>query len=566
MIEIGFCLGIGILICIVCSVIAGNIVDGAKNEAKKIRKDAEHNAEEIVCNFKKEAKKQVDEDAKRIINEAKEAALIIVKKAKEEAELLNSSSLEEDKEKEEYFTEYFDQVAEESIAKEVLVTEVALSKDIEESAMKKAENIINEALEKEKKINALLDDARTTAEYIKSEAKVEAKKILEDTEKKAKEIMEEAVTTQSIAERMLEEADEINNRSMDDIVAILRNIKEPKFINNEIEFDCHLNVKKRDKRIHDLFSKTELLFDYGFGRDGCLEFHAYHFRDLLRIALVYCDFMIDDMLKSVYKIGLDNTKKKIAEIVFSVEKMIPKVFEYKINEDYIKRKVEMATTLYEIEEYKARKKEEQKALRELEKEEARAQREYEREIKKAREDEVKAKAAIERARMEAEKERENTERYERLQAKIVGLEEALQEAVRRGERALSMAQQTKHGTVYVISNIGSFGEGVYKIGLTRRLEPFERVHELGDASVPFPFDVHAFIESDDAPSLETALHQAFANQKVNMINGRKEFFRVSLDEIKAKVQELGYMAEWVDIPQAVQFRDSEYFRENASAV
>lgn len=564
MIEISFCLGIGILICIVCSVIAGNIVDGAKSEAKKIRNDAEHDVEEIVCNFKKEAKKQVDKDARWIINKAKEDALIIVKKAKEEAELLKSSSLEEDKEKEESFTEYFDQVAEESIAKEVLVTEVALSKDMEESAMKKAESIIddamckakkieNEAIEKEKRANTLLLEVKETADSIISNAKSEAKKILEE----ANEIKEDA-------EQMLEYSEIKNYRTMDEVLSLLRNINKINRIESKEELDVANKYRKTLSKEKSYYVELGLWGIWDI--DNKYEYCDFHVACLIKIALFYCDCLVDQVICDVYKNGLEISKKRIAEIIVSIERMVPSVFSYEISGDYIKWKTKQATTLYEIEEYKARKKEEQKALRELEREEARAQREYEREIKKAREDEVKAKAAIERARMEAEKERENTEKYERLQAKIAGLEEALQEAVKRGERALSMAQQTKHGTVYVISNIGSFGEGVYKIGLTRRLEPFERVHELGDASVPFPFDVHAFIESDDAPALETALHQAFANKKVNMINGRKEFFRVSLDEIKEKVQELGYVAEWADIPQAVQFRDSEYFRGNTSVV
>ena len=112
------------------------------------------------------------------------------------------------------------------------------------------------------------------------------------------------------------------------------------------------------------------------------------------------------------------------------------------------------------------------------------------------------------------------------------------EAEEKNQRALSMAQQTKRGNVYVISNIGSFGENVYKVGMTRRLEPMDRVRELGDASVPFPFDVHAIIESDDAPALENTLHKALALMQVNKVNPRKEFFRVSLSdihEIKEKI-------------------------------
>ncbi len=115
---------------------------------------------------------------------------------------------------------------------------------------------------------------------------------------------------------------------------------------------------------------------------------------------------------------------------------------------------------------------------------------------------------------------------------MVSLEKQLKEAQKKGERAVSRAQMTKSGVVYVISNIGSFGHGVYKIGMTRRLEPLDRVRELGDASVPFPFDVHAMILSDNAPELEKKLHKFFNERRLNLVNNRKEFFNVSLEDIK----------------------------------
>ena len=109
------------------------------------------------------------------------------------------------------------------------------------------------------------------------------------------------------------------------------------------------------------------------------------------------------------------------------------------------------------------------------------------------------------------------------------------------------------GYVYVISNIGSFGKDVYKIGMTRRLDPQDRVDELGAASVPFNFDVHAMIFSDDAPALETALHHAFENKKLNMVNHRREFFHVTLDEIKEVIkQNYDKTVEFVDVPDAEQ--------------
>ena len=119
-----------------------------------------------------------------------------------------------------------------------------------------------------------------------------------------------------------------------------------------------------------------------------------------------------------------------------------------------------------------------------------------------------------------------------LMSKIKELELKLEEAHTKKEKALSMAQQTKRGHVYVISNIGSFGENLYKIGMTRRLEPVDRVKELGDASVPFPFDIHAMIFSENAPDLEKSLHNTFNNRRVNKINTRKEFFMSHLKKLK----------------------------------
>ena len=124
----------------------------------------------------------------------------------------------------------------------------------------------------------------------------------------------------------------------------------------------------------------------------------------------------------------------------------------------------------------------------------------------------------------------------------------------------------KAGYVYVISNIGSFGEGVYKIGMTRRLDPMERIDELGDASVPFDFDVHAMIFCDDAPALEAALHRAFEDRKVNLVNHRREFFRVSLREIEDVVRRnYDRTVEFVETPDAEQYRVSIRMAEQGRA-
>lgn len=144
--------------------------------------------------------------------------------------------------------------------------------------------------------------------------------------------------------------------------------------------------------------------------------------------------------------------------------------------------------------------------------------------------------------------------HEKLEALVSRLENELKDALDRKAKAIARAQLTRSGHVYILSNIGSFGEGVYKIGLTRRVDPYERVDELGDASVPFPFDVHAIIYAEDAPGLENALHKEFSERRVNMVNMRKEYFRVSLEEIQGALQRHHGLVSVVLEPEAEQFR------------
>jgi multidrug efflux pump subunit AcrA (membrane-fusion protein) len=209
---------------------------------------------------------------------------------------------------------------------------------------------------------------------------------------------------------------------------------------------------------------------------------------------------------------------------------------------------------YEYQSKRQQEKEEMRAIQEELREEEKAKREYEQAQKEAEKEEVNYQKALDKARKEYEV--STGEKQEKLESQIKILEQELKEAQEKKERALSMAQQTKRGHVYVISNIGSFGENVYKIGMTRRLEPLDRVKELGDASVPFRFDIHAMIYSEEAPKLENELHKAFTNKKVNMLNYRKEFFNVTLDEIENKVKEIGLDAEFSRLPEAMEYRET----------
>lgn len=271
----------------------------------------------------------------------------------------------------------------------------------------------------------------------------------------------------------------------------------------------------------------------------------------------YMESALKNAQRCLLEWGLQKSLDYLTELKVNTEAQMRSAFQYPhITEEYMSLKVEEIKLRYTIAFRKQQLKERARHEKELAREEAKAQKEFERELRKAKADEDSARKALEKAQLEAAKEAANEKRFAKLQEQIEELQAALKEAEERGQRIMSMAQQTRRGWVYVISNIGSFGEGVYKIGLTRRLDPMERVYELGDASVPFPFDVHAFIFSEDAPALETALHQAFDHCKLNSVNYRKEYFRVPLEKIKSKVKELGYDVEFEDYPYAPQFRDS----------
>ena len=206
-----------------------------------------------------------------------------------------------------------------------------------------------------------------------------------------------------------------------------------------------------------------------------------------------------------------------------------------IDEDYLALKIQEAELRYHI----TRIKEEQ---RQAEIEERKAQKDYERALKDAAKNEEKARQQLEK-QQEAVANAASEQERNKLQQKLTAVETKLQAALAMKERALSMAHQTRIGYVYVISNVRSFGENVYKIGMTRRLEPMDRVRELSDASVPFAFDVHHMIYTDDAPKLEAQLHQKFSEARLNTDNYRKEFFRVPLTEITNTLKEIGIINE-----------------------
>lgn len=207
-----------------------------------------------------------------------------------------------------------------------------------------------------------------------------------------------------------------------------------------------------------------------------------------------------------------------------------------------------------VQELKLKEREEQRAIQERIREEEKAQREYERAKQEAAREEAAIKQAMDKARAEAE--HASAGERAKFEAELAELAQRLADAEAKGQRALSMAQQTRSGHVYVISNVGSFGDDVLKIGMTRRIVPQDRVKELGDASVPFGFDVHAMIPSEDAPTLERMLHSAFDDARINKVNYRKEFFRIPLERIRTFTAEKGLEVTFTMAGDAREYRET----------
>lgn len=239
-----------------------------------------------------------------------------------------------------------------------------------------------------------------------------------------------------------------------------------------------------------------------------------------------------------------------------------KTLNCQITDQYLGFKLEELELSYEYQAKKQQEAEEQRRIREQMREEERALKEAEKAREVADKEERRYRKALEEARRELESAAAGQQ--QRLLREIEELNARLAETENLKQRAQSMAELTRSGHVYVISNVGSFGDRVFKIGMTRRLEPMDRVNELGDASVPFPFDVHAMLYSTDAPTLENQLHKRFDQRRLNLINGRKEFFQVAIEEIEVALNEFTHQnpalkarMELTKVAEAEQYRQSE---------
>ena len=277
-------------------------------------------------------------------------------------------------------------------------------------------------------------------------------------------------------------------------------------------------------------------------------------KDMQKLLLRAFNSECDELVDKVKYNNFDSAYSRMTKACEAISKC-GKIMNIAISTAYFNLKRDELCLALEYRQKKQAEKDEQKEIRDRMREEAKLQKEIEEARKKIQKEKthyLNALGSLDTqlaAAPENEKAALLTKRNE-IVKQLVEIDKSLVDIDYREANA-------KAGYVYIISNIGSFGENVYKIGMTRRLDPMDRVDELGDASVPFNFDVHAMIFSDNAPALEAALHRAFENRKVNMINTRREFFNVTLEEIEAEVKKnYDKTVEFTRFAPAEQYRES----------
>lgn len=485
------------------------------------KKNSEISQLEYLKKFKQIA--DAEKEAERILFNAKTEAEQIISSAKTETERIRNEAIE--------------------------ILKIANKRKLDIN--NRSEEIISNAKEQAKLLNQQANDKL-------NEASIQAKTIIENSEKQAEKIAGDAYNA-------LKQAD-----SLEQTVKALQN-----------------KVKGYgDEYIIPTYSLLdELADDFGYSEAG-QELKKARERSRLMIKnrlAAKCEYVennrkttainfatdafngkVDTILSSVRHNNFGTLKRKIIDSYHLVNNLGQAFRNAIITEQYLNARIDELKWAVITTELKKQERDEQRRIKEQIREEERAKREFERALKESEKQEEMLKKAMEKAQQKINTATEaQRKKYEH---QLLELKERLKVAEEKGQRALSMAQQTRSGHVYIISNIGSFGENVYKIGMTRRLEPTDRVKELGDASVPFPFDIHAMIYSKDAPSLERELHKNFLHGQVNKVNSRKEFFRIYLSDIKNKVADLNLNAKWTILSEATEYRETiaieKQMREN----
>ena len=363
------------------------------------------------------------------------------------------------------------------------------------------------------------------------------------------------------------------NVSKNQLKELNESIKELEKYKNAIESEMdikesYVNNFDEDVSSQDLKTKLELLAleekkmitdnraIYYYGIEGKKSDINSQVKQILRSFNTECDYLFSKITAK----NFETQHKKIVKS-FEILNKIYQVDRVEINQEYLEIKLSKLNLINQYQIKVQQEKEIQKEIKQQIKEEEKVRREIENEKMKIEKEEIQFNNEVKSLFKRLEKAPSDVEK-ELYADKIRELENKIKELEIDKKNVLEREQNTRAGYVYVISNIGSFGENIYKIGVTRRLEPMDRINELSSASVPFEFDVHAMIFSDDAPKLEKTLHNHFREREVNKVNHRKEFFKVNIDEIEEVVKENhNNTVEFIKVPLAEQYWQSCNLKE-----
>ncbi|MFZ5294764.1 DUF4041 domain-containing protein [Enterobacter chuandaensis] len=418
--------------------------------------------------------------------------------------------------------------------------------------------ITKDARDARLKAKERLDSANSRADELISNANDNAMKIVADAEIRAKEIAGSAYEAKEFAETYQAVAKSMKNKIEgygDEWIVPNRSVLDELAENYEFT-DAGRELQKARELTKSLIKTSKAA--------SCDYVEPNRRNTAIKFVLDAFNGKVDSTLSKIKHNNYGKLSQEIKDAFQLVNYNGSAFRSAKITDIYLQARLNELKWGVAVNEIMLEEKEEQRRIKEQLREEEKARREYERAIKEAEKEEKTIQQAIDKATKELMLAGE--EQRLALEQKLADLQIKFEEAEAKNQRAISMAQQTRSGHVYVISNIGSFGEDVYKIGMTRRLEPLDRVRELGDASVPFAFDVHAMIYSDDAPSLENHLHKVFNEKQVNKVNSRKEFFNVGIKDIKSTVADMNIDAHWTMFADAKEYRESLAIENERSAV
>ena len=437
-----------------------------------------------------------------------------------------------------------------ALAKSEMVKEI-------EDVNKQKKHILTEAKDESEKIVSCSEDE---AQIIIDKATARADKILEYVEKKIKTCETREKVLSSSIEKLRKELNDLEltkeHQNLLSTVTPFEHLLEGP-ISDTIKV-CLQEVKNKQKELIRQGKAFELLQDI-LWNDSLAKGKARQKRHGTFLITAF-NAEVDNIIANTNARNFTANAKKIDKWFQKVNKSGDDNY-VELNRTLLFLRLEEQRHAFEYKYKKEMEIEEQRFMKESLREEAKVKKEIESFVTAREKEENAYQKDLNHALTEIQTANQEEE-VEKLNAHIEELRLKLERASSEKERALSMAQLTRSGYVYVISNKGAFGEHVYKIGMTRRLDPMDRVKELGDASVPFFFDVHALIPSDDAPALENKLHSKFSSRRVNKVNHRREFFNLTFEEVEEALNEF-VEGDFNLVRDAVaeQYEESKFFQE-----